>query len=192
MEQVALLTVLIFAAAVAALVALLGSVSLWGIYFDRTEKAAREAISSDDPGRVALSAYTYFHIPMIVGIIAVADDDELTLAHPGDRTLAAFVALTLGGTALFLAEHALFKRAIFGVLSWPRMVAIVALIALMPVSGLKISALALSSVAGLLVVGLVAVWTPCPLEDTCACQSGPARERGLSLPSSIGGYSPIA
>ena len=98
MEQVALLTVLIFAAAVAALVALLGSVSLWWIYFDRTEEAAREAISSDDPGRVALSAYTYFHIPMIVGIIAVAADDELTLAHPGDRTLAAFVALTLGGT----------------------------------------------------------------------------------------------
>jgi low temperature requirement protein LtrA len=113
---------------------------------------AREVISSsDDLGRVALSAYTYFHIPMIVEIIALGADDELTLAHPGGRTSAALVALTLGVTALALAGHALFKRVIFGVLFWPRMVAIVALIALMPV-GFKISALALSGVAGLIVV----------------------------------------
>ena len=92
--------------------------SMWWIYFDRTEEAAREVIfSSDDLGRVALSAYTYFHIPMIVGIIAVGAADELTLAHPGDRTSAALVALTLGVTALALAGHALFKRGIFGVLS---------------------------------------------------------------------------
>jgi low temperature requirement protein LtrA len=155
-EQVALLAFLIFAA-VAAVVALLGSVSLWWIYFDRTEEAAREVIfSSDDLGRVALSAYTYFHIPIIVGIIAVGAADELTLAHPGDRTSAALVALTLAVTALALAGHALFKRGIFGVLSWPCMVAIVALITLMPV-GFKISALALSGVARLIVVGLVAV-----------------------------------
>ena len=96
MEQVALLAFLIFAA-VATVVALLGSVSLWWIYFDRTEEAAREVISSpDDLGRVALSAYTYFHIPIIAGIIAVGAADELTLAHPGDRTSAALVALTLG------------------------------------------------------------------------------------------------
>ena len=151
MEQVALLAFLIFAA-VAAVVALLGSVSLWWIYFDRTVEAAREVISSsDDLGRVALSAYTYFHTPMIVEIIALGADDELTLAHPGGRTSAVLVALTLGVTALALAGHALFKRVIFGVLSWPRMVAIVALIALMPV-GFKISALALSGVAGLIVV----------------------------------------
>ena len=41
-------------------------------------------------------------------------------------------------------------------LSWPRVVAIAALIALMPV-GFAVPALALSGVAGLIVVG-VAVW----------------------------------
>ena len=67
------------------------------------------------------------------------------------------VALTLGGTSLFLAGHALFKWAVFGVLSSSRLVAIAALIALVPV-GFRVPALAPSGVAGMIVVGLVAVW----------------------------------
>ncbi len=139
-------------------VAFLGSVALWWLYFARSEEAARGAFSSsEDPGRVARSAYTYFHLPMIAGIIAVASSDELTVAHPGDHGTLASVALTLGGTSLFLAGHALFKWAVFGVLSWSRLVAIAALIALIPI-GFKVPALALSCIAGLIVVGLVAVW----------------------------------
>ena len=138
-------------------VAFVGSVALWWIYFARSEEAARGTFSSsEDPGRLARSAYTYFHLPMVAGIIAVAAADELTVAHPGERGTLASVALTLGGTALFLAGHALFKWAVFGVLSWPRVVAVAALIALMPV-GFAVPALALSGVAGLIVVG-VAVW----------------------------------
>ena len=51
----------------------------------------------------------------------------------------------------------MFKWAVFGVLSWSRLVAIAALIALIPI-GFKVPALALSCIAGLIVVGLVAVW----------------------------------
>jgi low temperature requirement protein LtrA len=105
---------------------------------------------------------------MVAGIIAVAAADELTVAHPGEHGTLASIALSLGGTALFLAGHALFKWAVFGVLSWPRVVAIAALIALIPV-GFKIPALALTGVAGLIVVGLVAVW------DTLASHQGRLR-----------------
>jgi low temperature requirement protein LtrA len=144
-------------------VAFLGSVALWWIYFSRSDEAARGTFSSsEDPGRLARSAYTYFHLPMVAGIIAVAAADELTVAHPVEHGTLASVALTLGGTELFLAGHALFKWAVFGVLSWPRVVAIIVLIALMPV-GFEISALALSGISGLIVVG-VAVW------DTLAYQ----------------------
>jgi low temperature requirement protein LtrA len=139
-------------------VAFLGSVALWWIYFARSEEAARGAFSSsEDPGRLARSAYTYFHLPMIAGIIAVAASDELTVAHPGAHGTLASVALILGGTSLFLAGHALFKWAVFGVLSWSRLVAIAALIALIP-AGFKIPTLTLSGVAGVILVGLVAVW----------------------------------
>jgi low temperature requirement protein LtrA len=150
-------------------VAFLGSVALWWIYFARSEEATRGTFSSsEDPGRLARSAYTYFHLPMVAGIIAVAAADELTVAHPGEHGTLASIALSLGGTALFLAGHALFKWAVFGVLSWPRVVAIAALIALIPM-GFKIPALALTGVAGLIVVGLVAVW------DTLASHEGRLR-----------------
>jgi low temperature requirement protein LtrA len=138
-------------------VAFLGSVALWWIYFARSAEAAREVFtSSEDPGRLGRSAYTYFHIPMVAGIIAVAAADELTVAHPGEHATLASVALTLGGTALFVAGHAFFKWAVFGVLPFSRALAIAALAALIPV-GFAIPTLALSSVAGLIVVGL-AVW----------------------------------
>jgi low temperature requirement protein LtrA len=137
-------------------VAFLGSAALWWIYFSRHAEAAREAISSsEDPGRLARSAYTYSHLPMVAGIIAVAASDELTVAHPADPGTAASVALTLGGTALFLAGQAFFKLAISGLLPWSRVVAIAALAALIPV-GAALPALALSAAAALIVVALAA------------------------------------
>jgi low temperature requirement protein LtrA len=138
-------------------VAFLGSVALWWTYCDRTEGPAREIItSSENPGLTVLSAYTYSHMPMIAGIIAVAAADELIVAHPGVQGTLASVALTLGGTGLFVAGQALFKWAELGVRPWSRVVALAALIALVPV-GFAMPALALSGAAGLIVVGL-AVW----------------------------------
>jgi low temperature requirement protein LtrA len=145
------------AAVAAFVVAFVGSAALWWIYFSRHAEVARETISSsEDPGRLARSAYTYFHLPMIAGIIAVAAADELTVPHPGEHATLASITLTLGGTALFVAGHALFKWAVFGLLSWSRLVAIAALAALMPVSG-ALPALALSAAAALIVV-TVAAW----------------------------------
>jgi low temperature requirement protein LtrA len=138
-------------------VAFLDTVALWWIYFERSEEAAREVISSsEDPGRLARSAYTFFHQPMIAGIIAVAASDDLVLAHPGERGTLASVALILGGTALFLAGHALFEWSVFGRPPYSHMIAIAVLAVLVPV-GFQIPALALSSAAALIVVGL-AVW----------------------------------
>ena len=42
--------------------------------------------SSDDPGRLARSGYTYLHIPIVAGIIVAAVGDELVLHHPGGHT----------------------------------------------------------------------------------------------------------
>jgi low temperature requirement protein LtrA len=141
----------------ALVVAFVGSVALWWIYFSRGAEAASEIISSsEDPGRLARSAYTYFHIPMVAGIISVAASDELTVAHPGDPGTPASVALILGGTGLFLAGHALFERAVFGALPWSRVIAIVVLAVLVP-AGFVLPAIVLSGAVGLIVVG-VAVW----------------------------------
>src|SRR5918911_3283687 len=146
-------------------VAFLSSVALWWIYFARAAEAARQVFaSSEDPGRIARSAYTYFHLPMIAGIIAVAAADEFIVAHPTDRGTAASVALTVGGTALFLVGHAFFKWAVFGMLPWSRAVAIAALAGLIP-AGFAVPAFALG-VAVVLIVAVLAVW------DTLAYRGG--------------------
>ncbi len=114
-------------------VAFLGSVLLWWVYFDRSAEDSSAVIASAaDPGRLGRSAYTYFHLPMVAGVIVAAVGDELTIAHPGGHGSAAVTATVLGGPALFLAGHVLFKREVFGRLSVPRLVALAALAALVP------------------------------------------------------------
>ena len=122
--------------------AFLGSVALWWIYFDRSAGMAGDIIArSADPGRLGRSAYTYYHLPMVAGIIVAAVGDELTIAHPGGHPTVATISTVLGGPALFLAGHILFMKAIFGRLSTARLAAIAALAALVPV-GLVVPPLA--------------------------------------------------
>jgi low temperature requirement protein LtrA len=116
-------------------IAFLGSVAFWWIYFDRTAGLSAEIIaSSNDPGRLGRSAFTYYHIPMVAGVIVAAVGDELTIAHPTGEATTALIATVLGGPALFLAGHALFKWSMFGHISYPRLLALAAFAALLPIS----------------------------------------------------------
>jgi low temperature requirement protein LtrA len=109
----------------ALVVAFLSSVALWWVYFDRSAGASSDAIvSASDPGRIGRSAYTYFHLPMVAGIIGSAVGDELVIGRPGGPAGLIVSAVILGAPALYLAGHALFKRSVFGVVSVPRLVAI--------------------------------------------------------------------
>lgn len=140
---------------IAFVVAFLGSVALWWIYFDKAAGDAAEAIAkSNDPGALGRSAYTYIHLPMVAGIIVMAVGDELALAHPLDAASAQLALTVMGGPAIFLAGHLLFKKVVFGVWSLPRLAAIVALIVLAYI-GQGWPALALSSLALLVAVGVI-------------------------------------
>jgi low temperature requirement protein LtrA len=100
-------------------VAVLGlalSAGLWWTYFgngegDRAERAMT-AVSRERRPALALSAYFFAHIPMLLGIVVLATGVQLTIGnaaqpHPVGQ------ALTLGGgTALFLAGNAMFCRAL--------------------------------------------------------------------------------
>jgi low temperature requirement protein LtrA len=104
---------------------------------------------------MARSAYVYFHILIVAGIIAVAAADELVLAHPGETGTPASVSLILGGTALFLVGHGLFMWAVTGSVPSSRFTAVAALVALAPL-GSTVPVLALSAAAALVVILLVA------------------------------------
>ena len=89
----------------------MGSVAMWAVYFNiGAERASRLIASSDDPGRLARSGYTYIHILIVAGIILAAVGDELVLQHPSGHASAGAVATIVGGPALYLAGNALFKR----------------------------------------------------------------------------------
>jgi low temperature requirement protein LtrA len=116
-------------------IAFVASVAFWWIYFDRSAEAGLQVIATaTDPGRLGITAYTYFHVLMVAGIIVAAAAYELAIAHPGDQLNAATACLILGGPALFLVGHALFKWALWGHVPMSRLAAIGAVVALIPVA----------------------------------------------------------
>ena len=148
-------------------VAFLGSVALWWIYFDRAAEDSSKVIAeSADPGRLGRTAYTYLHLPMVAGIVICAVGDELTIAHPEAPVSLANACVVLGGPALFLAGHTLFKRVVFGNFSAPRLVAIALLATLAPLSIVMSRLFLLFAV--MITVAAVAIWDqlfPHPLPE---------------------------
>ena len=135
-------------------VAFVGSAALWWIYFDRSaEASSRLLAASRDPGRLGRSAYVFIHPIMIAGIIVVAAADNEVLTHPSTAGEATTTWMTLGGAALFLAGHALFKAVVWQMIPWSRIVAILAL-ALLGLLAPHVSALALGVCAAAVVVGV--------------------------------------
>ena len=91
--------------------AFLGSFVMWWLYFDMgARRGARHIEQHAVPGLIARQAFTYWHIPIVAGIIVLAVADELLLAHPLAPVDLQFVAVLFAGTALFIAGLAAFKR----------------------------------------------------------------------------------
>jgi low temperature requirement protein LtrA len=131
-----------------------GTVALWWVYFDRSaEDSSRTIATSADPGRLGRSAYTYYHLPMVAGVILTAVADERVIAHPTGPGNTPTTLVLLGGPILFLLGHFLFKRAVFGRLSLPRAIAIAVLLAFLPL-GAVTSPMVLGTLTMLVVVAV--------------------------------------
>ncbi len=138
-------------------VAFVGSAALWWLYFDRSADAGARLIGeSDDPGRLARSAYHFIHPIMVAGIIVVAAADELVLARPDAVGIGATSWLILGGAGLYLSGLLAFKLAVWGRVSWQRAAALV-VIALLGLVAPHVTALTLSICAAAVVVAVAAV-----------------------------------
>jgi low temperature requirement protein LtrA len=94
------------------LVAFVGSVAMWWIYFNiGAERGSEHIARSEDPGRLARAVYTYFHIPIVAGIVVCAVADEITIAHPDGHLHLPEAAALIGGPALYLLGNVFFKKA---------------------------------------------------------------------------------
>ncbi len=103
------------------------SAALWWVYFggaddERAARAMAEAPRLRRPA-LALSAYFYPHIPILLGVVGLAAGVQLTIGHAAQPHPAAQALAIGGGAALFLAGHAAFRWALHLGTPWPRLAA---------------------------------------------------------------------
>ncbi len=133
------------------------SIAMWWIYFHRGAEAGSELISkSAESGRVARSAYTYLHMPIVAGIILSAVADEVVLKHPTGHADLKTALTAIGGPLVFLFGTILFKHNIRGFLQLSHGVGIIALAALAWFAR-ELSPLMLSALTTAIMI-VVAVW----------------------------------
>lgn len=95
----------------ALLAAFLTSVLMWWLYFDMgADRGARMIAGHAQVGRVARNAYTYLHMPIVLGIIVFAVGDALVMEQAGETASHELVLVQTGGALLFLTGLGLFKR----------------------------------------------------------------------------------
>jgi low temperature requirement protein LtrA len=139
------------------LIALLGSIAMWWIYFHIGAEAGSEHISeAEDTGGFARLAYTYLHLPIVAGIVVSAVGDELLLADPDGHSGIPEIISMIGGPLLYLAGVILFKRSIRGHLQPSHLAGIGLFVILTPFAHL-LTPLSLFA-AAIAIMLIVAIW----------------------------------
>ena len=110
--------------ALAVVVAFVGVAALWWAYFDFTALAAERSLrraSSAARGPLARDVFTFFHYPIVLGIIFYAVAAKKTLEHPVDP-LSDAGRWSLGlGVAMFLCAFALMRFRVLRRIAWERL-----------------------------------------------------------------------
>jgi len=143
---------------VAAVLGVAVAAGLWWLYFDYVAIVAERRLENAEAGReqnaVARDSFSYLHFPMVAGIVLIALGMKKTLGHVDDPLKAVPAVALLGGTALYLLAHVAFRWRNIHRLSRQRVVAAVALLALIPV-GSELDALLLLAVVTAVLIALI-------------------------------------
>ncbi len=136
-------------------VAFVGTAALWWLYFDYVANIAQRRLAlATDRTLLARDGYTYLHVVLVAGVILYAVGDELVIAHPTDELPTPEVVAVVGGPAIYLLGHVLFRLRMAGSISWKRLAGAVACAAL-GVVGTAITALALASLVVAVLIGVI-------------------------------------
>ena len=116
----------------ATVVAFATTALMWRIYIHRAGALLADAIAAATNLRRLAVLTIYSHVTMVAGIITIAVADELVIQHPSGRPHRSWIAVILGGPALFLAGRGIFEYAVFGRVSRPRVIGALVLLAIAP------------------------------------------------------------
>jgi low temperature requirement protein LtrA len=129
------------------------TVLLWRIYTYRAGELLPTAIAAaPNPGRTVRRALIA-HLLMVVGVIANSAGYGLVIEHPLGHTEPVWVAVILGGPALFIVGRAGFERVVFNRVSRDRVIGLLVLVALAPVMPFVVP-LAVASTAMAVLAGI--------------------------------------
>ena len=146
-------------------VAFATTVLLWRIYIYRAGQLLPAAIAAArEPARAAGSS-SFAHLIMVAGIAVTAAGIELVIKHPLGHTDLAWIAVILGGPALFLAGRALFEYAVFARVSWDRPIGVLVLAVVSPAM-ILVPPLVVAIAAALVLVGVA-------VSDAARARGGP-------------------
>ena len=144
---------------IALLTAFLTTVLMWRIYFHVAGELLPDALlSAGDPARIGRIAGVA-HITMICGIVANGVGHEVIQSFPDRRTDPAWLAMIIGGPAVYLVGRAVLERVVFSRVSRRRIVAIAVLLLLLTVPSLLAPPTATAVATGLVLLGLAAADT---------------------------------
>ncbi len=107
------------------------SVMMWWVYFSRSGRAAEIFENAKDPGGMG-RAYTYFHMPMVAGIITMAVANEKVIAHPTGHVEPEFIWVAVGGAVLYMFGNAVFNSRITDAFPKRRTIALLAILTVVP------------------------------------------------------------
>jgi low temperature requirement protein LtrA len=132
--------------------------ALWWLYFDVVALVAERRLAKAAPGRernaIGRDAYAYLHLPMVAGIVLLALGFKKTLGHVDVALELVPAVAMLGGTALYLFAHVLFRLRNVHRFSAQRLGCGVLLLALIP-AALELPALATLAILAALLVALI-------------------------------------
>jgi low temperature requirement protein LtrA len=142
----------------------LTTVVLWQIYAYRAgERITTAFLPSASRARPARKL-DWDHLVMVGGIVVTAVGGKLIIGHPSGHTPWSWIAVIVGGPALFLLGRAHFGYVVFGEVSLPRIFGLIGLGALLPVLRLT-SPLVAGAVVALVLVLVISpdlpdLWRP--------------------------------
>ncbi|MFK3984953.1 low temperature requirement protein A [Micromonospora sp. NPDC050397] len=141
------------ARSLAFLVSFTSALLLWRIYSHRAGEVLPLAIDSVVETRRFFRVAPYTHLAMVAGIVITAASYEVMLRNPLGHTGWGMVLILAGGPALFVVGRSRFEYEVFGRVSRSRVVALLLLLALVPVM-ILLPPLAIGAAATLVLAGM--------------------------------------
>jgi low temperature requirement protein LtrA len=140
-----------------AVVGLALSACLWWLYFGGDDERAEQALGAMpqlERAFAAVRAFGYWHMPMLMGIIAIAAVQREATAHPFSSLSWARAAILGAGVAAYLAGDVAFRRVLgIGRIGWRSAGALLSL-AVIPV-GVAVSPFAETAVLVALLIAVI-------------------------------------